>query len=75
MPDLCQPGKPVRIREGDLRAGDLESVAHGAKRAGVSAAYLYRLIRVGKLRAYDVSGILLLHRDDVDAFIQSRKAS
>lgn len=73
---LCQPGLSVIIRREGIRAIDLESVSHASKRLGLSATsgYLYRLIRTGKLDAYEMGGRLMLLRSDVDVFIQSRKA-
>lgn len=58
-----------------IRAIDLESVSQGARRAAVSSAWLYRLIREGKLNAYLVGERLMLHKCDVDEFIAARKAS
>lgn len=75
LPDLYQAGQPMRIDGGELRAFDLESVSQGAKRAGLNASYFYRLIRDDKLDAYVVGGRIMLHRSDVDAFIQGRRAS
>jgi len=58
-----------------IRAIDLLSVSQGARRAGVTPAYLYRLIREEKLDAYVVGDRLMLHKHDVDLFIAGRKAS
>ena len=59
-----------------MLAIELESVSHASKRLGFNpeSGYLYRLIRSGRLDAYEVGGRLMLLRTDVDAFIQSRRA-
>jgi excisionase family DNA binding protein len=63
------------IRFIEIPASELEAVSVSARRAGLSANYLYRLIRERKLKAYEVGGKLLLHKPDVDSLIEKRRAS
>ena len=55
-----------------IRAYDLETVADGAFRMGVSPSWVYQLIKHGKLDWYEVGGRKLIHRRDIDQLIQKR---
>ena len=57
---------------GAVPISELESVSQAAQRIGISSAYLYRLIRLGKLPAWDVAGKLVILKHDAD---QLKKAS
>lgn len=57
---------------GAVPISELESVAHAAQRLGLSPSYLYRLIRLGKLPAWEVAQKLVVRMADVDLL---RKAS
>ena len=60
-------------REGAIvRAYELESVADGADRLGVSRTYLYRLMKRGDLDYYEIGNRKLVHRRDIDYLIQKR---
>jgi excisionase family DNA binding protein len=55
-----------------IRAYDLETVASGAMRMGVTASWLYQLIHKGQLDYYEIGGRKLVHKRDIDGLIQKR---
>jgi len=56
---------------GVVPISDLESVAQAATRIQISTAYIYRMIRKGRLPAWDVAGKLVVLKSDVDQLRKS----
>lgn len=55
-----------------VRAYDLESISDAAFRMGVSASWLYQLIRHGTLDYYEIGNRKLVHRRDIDSLMKRR---
>lgn len=55
-----------------VRAFDLESISDAAFRMGVSASWLYHLIRQGTLDYYEIGNRKLVHRRDIDQLVRKR---
>lgn len=55
-----------------IRAYDLETIAMGAMRMGVSASWVYHLIKIGALDYYEIGGRKLVHRRDIDQLMRKR---
>lgn len=55
-----------------IRPFELETVADGALRAGVSPSWIYQLIKQNRLDYYEIGGRKFIHRREIDGLIQQR---
>lgn len=69
---MSHAGKPMATHSGVVPISEVESVAQAAQRIGISTAYVYRMIRKGKIPAWELAGKLVVLKSDVD---QLRKKS